>query len=236
MSRSHIEKKHFAITPHAPRIGRSDAALVLISTWKAKRPDLQQTAANVAMATWDNASWPAGLISHHVYAGLDGQTVLNYSQWTNEASFDHFLQTGQPDRARKIEAAPAGIEREALGRYRYYRSLAGAEVTQAPGCVVLVTFRVADAHLQTQLVDGIIAAATSQGDTRPGALGSHFHLSVDGRTVVNVAEFTNEQAHESVVRDSLTEQSEVIRLIRSMPGVEPMGFTRFRPMIGAVAT
>ncbi|XHB98877.1 hypothetical protein ABWH97_11305 [Nitratireductor sp. ac15] len=216
-------------------IGHPEAGLILISYWSVASPSLQREAAKLAMDLWDNVAWPEGLLSHHVFGGHDGKTVINYAQWRYNRDFDAYLASDQPDRAEKIEDHPAGITRESIDRFRLYRRLEGAAKTAVPACFVLVSFDLEPPAKAETLVDTIIAAARSSAlsdaDTK-GSIASHFHINHDATQVVNVAEFVDTQSHESLVQSALRDDSPVIKAISEIEGVTPPRFQRFDLLAG----
>jgi heme-degrading monooxygenase HmoA len=218
-----------------PIIGHPDAGLILISYWTVQSPDLQKEAASLAMQLWEDVVWPDGLISHHVFGGHDGKTVMNYSQWRDDAAFDSYLASDQPERAHQIEAHPAGISRDSIDRFRLNRRLGGAAPNATPGCFVLVTFEL-ELKQPEELVNRIVGTAQTADapvtDTEPGDIASHFHINQDRTRVVNVAEFTDVESHERVVRSSLQSDSPVIQAVAELEGVTLRGFQRFDLLAG----
>ncbi len=212
----------------APDMARTDAGLILISYWTVKSADLQQHAADLAMKLWKDVPWPDGMLSHHVYGADDGITVMNYSQWCDDAAFDAYLAGGQPERVRRIEEDSAGISRDAIDRFRLYRTMDGTSKGELPGCLVLVTFDVDGPEQQCQLIETLISTAKSIPSSRQdvgksGDISSHFHVNQGGTQVVNAAEFVDAQSHERLVQSELQTDS----AIANMEGVTPRGFRRF---------
>lgn len=220
-----------------PVIGHPDAGLILISYWSVDSPARQREAAALAMDLWDDVAWPKGLLSHHVFGGHDGKTVVNYAQWRDNRDFDGYLSSDQPDRAHRIEDHPAGITRESIDRFRLYRRMAGTAPGAVPTCFVLVTFDVEPSANAEKLVDTIISAArspaTPQSDNR-GNIASHFHINQEATKVVNVAEFTDAQSHENLVQSGLQDNSPVIKAISDFNGAKVRNFQRFSLLTGRV--
>ncbi|MGP9799533.1 hypothetical protein [Rheinheimera sp. NSM] len=217
-----------------PVIARADAGLILISYWTVPTAGLQRHAAALAMQLWQDTDWPDGMLSHHVYGADDGKTVLNYSQWRDDAAFDAYLAGGQPERARRIEADPAGISRDSIDRFRIYRTMDGAAAGSATGCLVLTSFDVDGPSRQRQLVDSIIAAATSVND-KSGNIASHFHINHDGSKVINVAEWVNAQSHASTVQTASQQHGIIHKVSSGAGGVTARGFQRFVLLSGVAA-
>jgi len=219
-----------------PQFGTPHAGLVLISYWTVANPDDQRRAAAYAMDLWRETGWPDGMLSHHLFAGHDGHTVMNFSCWTGDAAFAAYLASDQPERARKIEAADVAITRDSIGRYRHYRTMPGSSSGARAGCYIAVTFGVPDAAAQTALVDRIILAA--EGLERAGNHGdiaSHFHLSESGTRVVNIAEFTDAESHARLIDGIMDGATPISEAIAGVPGASFMGFQRFDLADGAAA-
>ncbi|GAB3509001.1 antibiotic biosynthesis monooxygenase [Amycolatopsis cihanbeyliensis] len=187
-----------------PRIIRPDAALVLAHEWTVDDPREQREAAEDALAGGPEP----GLLSRNVYLGTDGHTVLRYSQWTAEAN--------PGERGR---------------HYRRYRSFTATGPNPTPGIIVVVRFDTDGEHTARKFVDTLFE--TVPGFTEParepdGNISSNFHLSTDGRHVLNYAEFVDEEAHQRTVETALRADDPVPRMINETPGLVPLGFRRFR--------
>jgi hypothetical protein len=101
--------------------------------------------------------------------------------------------------------------------------------TRKPGCIVIVSFETDDFKQQQAFVDTLIDTVESRENPRHrGSIASHFHLGIDGKRVLNYAEFVDEQSHEDVIQTMLRKDDEVPRLIHKMSGLKPLGFERFR--------
>ncbi|WP_216212460.1 antibiotic biosynthesis monooxygenase family protein [Amycolatopsis aidingensis] len=187
-----------------PRILRPDAALVLAHEWTVDDPRDQRQAAEDALAVEPEP----GLLSRSLYLGTDGYTLLRYSQWT------------------------AGANPRERGRhYRHYRSFTTAGPKPAPGIIVVVRFDTDGERTARTFVDSlfeIVPGFTDPTQEPEGNLSSNFHLSTDGRHVLNYAEFVDEDAHERTVRTGLRPDDPVPRMINDTPGLAPLGFRRFR--------
>lgn len=185
-----------------PDIGRGDAGLALLGEWRTCGPEHQQRAADAAMAAWQIVRWPAGLLAYSCLLGEDGQGVLQYSQWSEESAAHAFADADKPQWAQAVRAAAPDIEYRKLTPYRLYRNTTPLADPPAIGCLVTVTvdFDGPDAKRQQGWVDHVFAAAgTTHASPERGMLAAHFHLSLDGTRVINLAEWTTTQAH----RDSV---------------------------------
>ncbi|ASM71307.1 MULTISPECIES: hypothetical protein [Roseobacteraceae] len=226
-----------ATANETPAIGHPEAGLILISYWSVDTPALQREAATLAMDLWDDVAWPDGLLSHHVFGGHDGKTVINYAQWRDNRDFETYLASDQPVRADKIENHSTGITRESIDRFHLYRRMDGSATGAVPTCFVLVTFDLAPPAQAQTLVDTIIAAAQPPAKSASGSSGdiaSHFHINQDATKVVNVAEFTDAQSHKSLVQSTLQDDSPVIKAISGIRGATVRNFQRFDLLGGRV--
>ncbi|MCK2238813.1 MULTISPECIES: antibiotic biosynthesis monooxygenase [unclassified Crossiella] len=156
---------------------RADAAITLIGEWTSTDPtaELDRLAAEPL---------PEGCLAAACYRGVDGVSLLHYSQWSTSA-------------AARAHAATAPIP---LAEYRRYRSQVDA--TGPAGCVVIAAIDspIPDARWQRDFVDGMFEAgeqAEAEGVVIPGLLAAHFHLSADGTGVRNYAEWTDVAAHQA---------------------------------------
>ncbi|MBK1783151.1 SDR family oxidoreductase [Prauserella cavernicola] len=219
-------------TDPAPEIEHPDAGLALVSTWTLDTSRRQRAAADAAMAAWGDAPWPAGLLSHSVLLGTDGRTVLNYSQWTGPEAVEAFRDTDPPERIRAIDDAVPGIRRDGLGSYTRYRSVV-PDAGLRTGVVVLVSFETDGQRAARSFVDTLLDEhhPATRPDSEPvgGMASNHFHVAVDGSSVVNYAEFRDEAAHQAVVESRLRAEDAVPALIEATPGLRGLGFQRFLP-------
>lgn len=188
-------------TTRYPDPARSDIGATLFSTWKLPDPDGRQAALDAIARVWERDPWPApGLLGYYVYEGEDGRTLLHHSQWTGEDAYEDFVRSHRQARVDEIDAAAPGIERIGLGRYRHYRSGSIDADARVPGCVVTVDVEFdvpegGDPQLQRAWVDAVFEALESDPAPHPGGISAHFHLSTDGRSVLNYAEWESAQAH-----------------------------------------
>ncbi|WP_435975287.1 antibiotic biosynthesis monooxygenase [Streptomyces sp. Qhu_M48] len=186
-----------------PDLHRPGVGLVLASTWRVATPERQRAAVDAIREAWESREWPdPGPHSYSVYTGTDGDSLLHYSQWTGEQAYEDFLRTHRDDRNAEIDAAVPGVRRVALHRYAPpYRSavLDERSAGAVPGAVALVEvdFDGPDAGRQKAWVDAVLTAMADDAGKRSafGGIGAHFHLSTDGRRVLNLAEWESEQAH-----------------------------------------
>ncbi|MFJ2610109.1 antibiotic biosynthesis monooxygenase [Streptomyces sp. NPDC087425] len=216
------------------------AAAVFVSSW---RVDGRQAEAVEAIArTWESRPWPsADLLSYHVYAGLDGATVLHYSQWASEPAHATFVKIHRQERNDAIDTAVPGIERLGLGRFRRYRSLGPADRGgRVPGCVVVVDvdFEGPDPERQRAWADAVADALTHDPDPHPGAISTHVHLSTDGARVLNYAEWESAQDHIdalAVPGDGIGSPADRWRRVQTWPGLKSGTVRRYHHALGLAA-
>ncbi|MFD4634437.1 antibiotic biosynthesis monooxygenase [Streptomyces sp. NPDC058284] len=240
-----------------PDPARQDGDLTFISTWSTGSPERQRATLDAIAKAWESRPWPhEGLLSYTVYAGADGSTVLHRSQWRDDSAYqDFFANSGNGRDARNtdIDAAVPGIERLGLNKTRLYRSWTegrddsdGSDGSDREGhdsgalaiVVVQVDFEGPDEDRQRAWADGVIEALDTDPAGKPGLRSAHFHVSIDGRRVLNYAEWESEQAH----IDALAAAGEGIgsptpqwRRVRDFPGVVGDGaVARYRFAYGFV--
>ncbi|MFH9721443.1 antibiotic biosynthesis monooxygenase [Streptomyces sp. NPDC017254] len=227
---------------HRPDLHRPGVGAVLVSTWRVGTPERQRAAVEAIRTSWEGREWPdLGLLSYSVYIGTDGDTLLHYSQWTGEQAYEDFVRTYRDDRNAEIDAAVPGIERVALHRYApIHRSalLDGAAEGAAPGAVAVVEaeFEGPDAGRQRAWVDVVFTALDEDAVKRPaiGGIGAHFHLSRDGRRVLNLAEWESGRAHEEWLSRG-EPLSEAWELVRGYPGLAASRVRRYTPALSLSA-
>ncbi|WP_329277496.1 antibiotic biosynthesis monooxygenase [Streptomyces sp. NBC_00691] len=192
-----------------PDLHRPGVGAVLVSTWKVGTPERQRAAVDAIRTAWESREWPdLGLLSYSVYAGTDGETLLHYSQWTEEKAYEDFVRTYRDDRNAEIDAAVPGVERVELRRYAPIHRSAVLDATstgELPGVVVIVEadFDRPDAGLRRAWVETVFTALDEDAALRPGtsATSVQFHLSTDGGRVLNYAEWESGRAHEEWLAD-----------------------------------
>jgi Antibiotic biosynthesis monooxygenase len=219
------------ISSKLPDITRPNVGAVLVSEWKVGTPVRQRALVAAFIAAWEGAPWPQGLLSVTLFLSTDGETALNYAQWTGDDAYHEFAQNHLRPRVEQIDRAVPGIARSGLVSYRLYRSGVRPDAP-VPGCVVVVSveFDGPDEQRQKQWVDSVFEALEAEPEPHPGGISGHFHLSVDGVRVLNYAEWTSEEAHcEAIERSG---QGSVgsgpkWREVRNFPGIKSSGFKRY---------
>lgn len=208
-----------------PDITRPDADIDLISEWVVDTPQ-QRAAVKSAIDAVEHETWPEGLLSDNYYVELDGDIVLNYSQWKSEKTAVEFVQTDYSEWTEKIGDAPDS-ERHVLTPYRLYRSFIPDGSLRRPGCIVVITFETDGPEWQHKLIDWLVDRLPNNNMPQPGNISNHFHISTDGTRVFNYTEWTDANAHREVVENDLQENDEVPQMIDSMEGVRGLGYKRF---------
>lgn len=211
---------------------RADACLVLIGEWQVPDAGTGRRAADAALAAWRQHGWPDGLRAHHCLLGEDGRTVLHYAQWADEEAARTFAGTGKPAWARSVDRAVPGVRHTRVTAYRRYRDTDRLSAPPSTGCLVTVTvtFDGADQDQQRAWVDNVFAAAgTTESSPSAGMLAAHFHVSLDGTRVLNLAEWTTADAH----RAAVTGPDNGFRTrVRGFPGVGSSAARRYLPHAG----
>lgn len=121
----------------------------------------------------------------------------------------------------------AGVEVVGPVHYRLYRSGASEE-PRVPGCFVFASLRV-DGHEAArqwvdQVVDSVDMSTVAERD-HPGGISAHFHISVDGTSALNYAEWASEEAHIGFIEGSV--RQEALSLVGGMPRAAGIGDNRF---------
>lgn len=215
-----------------PDITRSDVGAVLVSEWRVGAPERQQSLVEAFISAWEVAPWPQGLLSVNLFLSTDGETVLNYAQWTGYEAYRQFAQTHLRPRVEQIDRAVPGIERSGPVNYRLYRSGVRRDAP-VPGCVVIVSveFDGPDERRQRRWIDTVFEALEAETEPHPGGISGHFHISVDGARVLNYAEWTSEEAHREAIersgQGSIGSGPKWLQ-VRSFPGIKSSGYKRYR--------
>lgn len=217
------------------------------SHWRVSTPERQRATVEAITAAWLKRPWPTdGLLGYHVYASTDGELLLHYSQFVEEAAHGGFVGRRQRDeRVTEIDAAVPGIERrsdhahpgERLGltptsRYRS-SSRRDDEAGRAPGCVVLVDVALdgPDGERQRAWADAVLEASADDPDRHAGELSAHLHTSKDGTRVLNYTEWEDEQAHIDALAargDGIGSPTAAWRRVREFPGLTECVVRRYR--------
>ncbi|GLZ29716.1 hypothetical protein Lesp02_19060 [Lentzea sp. NBRC 105346] len=124
---------------------------------------------------------------------------------------------------------PAGITREHIDGFELYRGAVNKDKT--PGCVVLVKVDTENAEVAREWVDAVFHAIETDPDLpREGGISAHFHISADGKRVINYAEWISEEAHVAALEapgQGVGSDTPEWRRVQNFPGVTPVGFDRY---------
>lgn len=222
---------HLDITA-VPAVDRAAAGVILASEWRTADPGQQQRAADAALHAWRHSPWPEGLIAHNCLLGEDGVTVLHYIQWSGEDAARAFAAAGKPQWARIVDESVPGIDHREATAYRLYRSTTLPGQAPSAGCLVTVTvdFDGPDESRQRAWVDNAFAAAgTADPSPEAGMLAAHFHLSLDGTRVLNLAQWTTSQAHRDSIDSAAVPARRFRAAVRDFPGVARSTARRYTP-------
>lgn len=224
-----------------PDLTRSDAGVVKVSTWDVGGPDRQRQTVDAVRAAWAGRAWPhRGLLSYTVHTGEDGKTLLHYSQWSDEESYQDFVRNGRDARNADIDAAVPGIERLGLRTFELYRSGVTQGDGRKPGAVVIVDVEFAgpDAARQRGWVDSVFEALGTDPAPAPGGISAHFHLSTDGTRVLNYAEWESARAHIDALAgpgNGVGSRTPQWERVQNHPGVTGGGVRRYTPALSMSA-
>lgn len=208
------------------------------SVWRVGTAERQRAAVDAVTRAWESRPRPTeGLLGYHLFAGTDGDELLHYTQWADVDSHAGFVGRWQrQERVDEIDAAVPGIERPGLTRTRRYRSGGPAEGDdRTPGCVVLVDveFEGPDEGRQRAWVDAVFDALADDPAPHPGGISAHFHLSIDGRRVLNYAEWESERAHREALAapgDGVGSRTPLWERVQRFPGLRGSTVRRYRPV------
>lgn len=217
------------VTDQLPDPARSDVGVALSSEWVLGTPERQQAAAAAIVDAWQHRPWPDGLLTYAIYLDIEGDLIRHYSQWTSEAAFDEFSQAGRSHVVDPVDAAVPGIVRRDLGRYRLYRSTR-ADDGRVPGSIVAVRVDADGRDLAETWVDAVFDALAHDRNLPAGGIGAFFHISTDGRQILNYAEWASADAHKQALAASGggISRGPLWDKVQTMPGVRQRGVTRYR--------
>lgn len=196
-----------------PDVRRPDSGIALVSPLYVATPDQQRAEATAAVAVFGRYPLPTGFVSFSAFGSTDGETLLTYAQWTDDAAYRRFTD-GLGD------SALPGSQVQPI-RFTPYRS-SMLDPVSTPGILVAPTFDVDGPDRQRKSVDALVDGPLSR--PFPGLIASHFHISLDGSRVLNWAEWVDEEAHKNFGQTSLP--AECLDAI-TMPGVRGIGGKRY---------
>lgn len=196
------------ITDDLPDPARADVGVVLAAEQAVGGADRLVAAADAVIAARRSEPWPDGLLSYALFLDTDGDLLLHYAQWTDE------------------ERLPLLKDHTRYRLYRGGRSSDGA----VPGAIVAVRVDTDDDALARTWVDAVFEALDHDGDLPAGGLGGFFHISIDGRRVLNYAEWVSADAHKKALAATGRgiSRGPLWDKVQTMPGVRPQSVTRYR--------
>ncbi|MEV4921397.1 antibiotic biosynthesis monooxygenase [Streptomyces roseoverticillatus] len=165
-----------------------NAGITLMSRWITGTPERSRAAADALLdaSTGDAAHAQLAL---HVFEDADGAGLLTHAQWTSAEDHLAFVREGRAARVTRVDTLVPGIERPGLDRTYLYRST----VFDADGAAELFVVTRHDTggrpEDQRAWADARAAALTDAG--YEGLLAAHFHLTVGGERVVEIAEWAS---------------------------------------------
>lgn len=224
-----------------PDVARPGVGLVLSSTWKVGTPERQRASVEAITEAWRSRPWPDdALLSYSVYTSEDGETLMHYSQWRDQAAYARFVASHRAERNAEIDAAVPGIERVGLQAYELYRSTSLDDATVRPGCVVAVRveFEGPDARRQREWIDTVLDALASDPTPQPGGISGHFHASLDGTRVLNYAEWESARHHIDALAapgNGVASATEAWHRVQHYPGLSSSTVTRYTPAVSLSA-
>ncbi|QLE75706.1 antibiotic biosynthesis monooxygenase [Streptomyces rectiverticillatus] len=172
-------------------IQHPDAGITLISRWITGSPERSRAAAD-ALLDVSAADAPEAELATHVFEDVDGAGLLIHGQWTSAEDHLAFVREGRSARVARIDARVPGIERPGLERTHLYRSAVLDTDGEADVFVVTSHDTGGGPEEQQAWADARAAALADAG--HEGLLAAHFHLTVDGERVVEIAEWSSAAA------------------------------------------
>jgi hypothetical protein len=228
---THTSSPH--ITVHArPDVTRADAGIVAVTEFDVGGADEQQRLFDASRAAWQTLPWPETLLAISWLASLDGQRALAYVQWRDDSGFEAFGRTHRPVLSARLRESVPELQAPPAVLYRRYRS--GAPAADAePGCIVAIAVEFDgpdEARLKTW-IDTVFDALAAESAPPAGAINGHFHVSLDGTRVLNIAEWVDEASHIAALEragNRAIGSSAKWRDVLAFPGLKGSRVTRYR--------
>jgi hypothetical protein len=193
--------------PTWPDPGRQDAETATYDEF-----DVPSAGAAALVDAYRAAPWPAGLLSRSLYVAADGDGVRHYAQWS----------TLQPS-----DVEPPGVTSRDGAVYRLYRG--GRQPGGVPGAVALIRVDTDGEQVARAWVDAVYEALGRDTGLPSGGIGAFFHISTDGKHVLNYAEWESAEAHRRALAasDGNISSGPLWDRVRTMPGIRHVGVHRF---------
>jgi hypothetical protein len=215
-----------------PTLDDPAVQIAVVTSFAVGTPDRLAALVDASTSAWQTLPWPTTLAGITWLASVDGAHALAYVQWTSDAEFEAFGRTHRPVLAARLAAAVPGLASSPPVFYRRYRSgvRPGAPT---PGCVVIVSveFDAPDEARQRAWVDLVFEALAADASPPAGGISGHFHVSTDGRRVLNYAEWVDEASHAAALASSgqgTVGAGPKWRDVRAFPGVVSSEVRRYR--------
>ncbi|MET0495553.1 MAG: hypothetical protein ABW000_20700 [Actinoplanes sp.] len=204
------------VSDRLPDPARTGVGVVLSSEWVSPSPEVT---ADAVIEAWRDQPWPVGLLTYALYVDTEGDLIRDYSQWTTEQASDDFSRSGHQ----------LPVERRDHAKYRLYRGDRD-EDGRTPGAIVAVRVDTDGPEVARAWVDSVFEALEQDEHLPPGGLGAFFHISTDGRQVLNYAEWISPEAHRQALAATGRgiSQGPLWDKVQSTPGVRPRSVTRYR--------
>jgi len=205
---------------------------VIVSEWVVGTRERQEAVVDTFHRVWGQIPWPAGLLSVKPLLSNDGLAVLNFAEWANNEAYEEFGRTNRKIVAAEMDEAVPGIVRIPPTHYQFYRTRISDKASE-PGCIVviMVEFESSDPARQRAWVDTVIEALDAEKSLHSGGISGRFHLSTDGKKVLNYAAWTSENAHHEAIKNSVqgaVGSHRKWREVRDFPGIRSSSVKRYR--------
>jgi hypothetical protein len=215
-----------------PTVDDPAVRIVAVSTFDVGTPARLAALVEASAAAWQTLPWPATLAGITWLASLDGARALAYVQWTSDAEFEAYGRTHRPVLAAHFAAALPDLPPAAPVFYRRYRSGRRPDAP-APGCIVIVSVDLdgPDEARQCAWVDTVFDAMAAEATPPAGGISGHFHVSLDGRRILNYAEWVDEASHAAALARSgqgTVGSGPKWQAVRAFPGVASSDVRRYR--------
>jgi hypothetical protein len=222
----------FVVSDSYPTVDDPAVGIVAVTSFAVGTPERLATLLDASAAAWRTLPWPETLAGITWLASLDGAHALAYVQWTSDAEFDAYGRTHRPVLAAHFAAALPDVRPAPPVFYRRYRSGTRPHAP-APGCVVIVSveFDAADEARQRAWIDTVFEAMAAETSPPAGGIAGHFHVSTDGRRVLNYAEWVDEASHAAALARSAQGTVGIgpkWQDVRAFPGVVSSGVRRYQ--------
>ena len=179
-------------------------AFIFVSTFKTQPESNGEIVALVSELAHVFFCRQAGYLSSAVHASLDGERVVNYSQWDSEQSYRNAVAHAVKDPgAMKFLRI---LEHLATIEPRYYLvsdQLPEDNTTIALGtdrATLINIFKLHNPESQQALVDVLRETTAVLSKKNCGLLSSSLHVSLDGKAVANYAQWESADAFEAAMQ------------------------------------